>query len=340
MQALPAPVKRRIKALKKLQVLTTDIEAEFYEKVHALECAYHKKCVPHYEMRKKIISGAHEPTDEQCEWESDEEEDGLVNDLKTKANLEGAEEDKEQKKEESEKEDVKGIPEFWLTIFKNVEPLAVMVQEHDEPILKHLYDIKVKFFESNPMGFILEFYFEPNEYFTNTTLTKEYIMKCTPDANDPFSFEGPEIYKCKGCAINWKKGKNVTVKTIKKNQKHKSRGSTRTVMQTVQNDSFFNFFSPPVVPDDAEAELDEETQGVLASDFEIGHYIRERIVPRAVLYYTGEALEDEDEDYDEEEEDDVDDADEENEDDEELSLTNAPPGGKQQGNDLSECKTQ
>ncbi|XP_076646517.1 nucleosome assembly protein 1 isoform X2 [Halictus rubicundus] len=325
MQALPAPVKRRIKALKKLQVLTTDIEAEFYEKVHALECAYHKKCVPHYEMRKKIISGAHEPTDEQCEWESDEEEDGLVNDLKTKANLEGAEEDKEQKKEESEKEDVKGIPEFWLTIFKNVEPLAVMVQEHDEPILKHLYDIKVKFFESNPMGFILEFYFEPNEYFTNTTLTKEYIMKCTPDANDPFSFEGPEIYKCKGCAINWKKGKNVTVKTIKKNQKHKSRGSTRTVMQTVQNDSFFNFFSPPVVPDDAEAELDEETQGVLASDFEIGHYIRERIVPRAVLYYTGEALEDEDEDYDEEEEDDVDDADEENEDDEELSLTNAPP---------------
>lgn len=22
-------------------------------------------------------------------------------------------------------------------------------------------------------------------------------MKCTPDKNDPFSFEGPEIYKCK-----------------------------------------------------------------------------------------------------------------------------------------------
>lgn len=28
-------------------------------------------------------------------------------------------------------------------------------------------------------------------------LTKEYIMKCIPDKNDPFSFEGPEIYKCK-----------------------------------------------------------------------------------------------------------------------------------------------
>ena len=22
-------------------------------------------------------------------------------------------------------------------------------------------------------------------------------MKCTPEKNDPFSFEGPEIYKCK-----------------------------------------------------------------------------------------------------------------------------------------------
>ena len=51
----------------------------------------------------------------------------------------------------AENEDVKGIPEFWLTIFKNVGVLAEMVEEHDEPILKHLYDIKVIFLESNPM---------------------------------------------------------------------------------------------------------------------------------------------------------------------------------------------
>lgn len=37
----------------------------------------------------------------------------------------------------------------------------------------------------------------------------------------------------------------MTVKTIKKKQKHKSKGSVRTVSKTVQNDSFFNFFSPP-----------------------------------------------------------------------------------------------
>ena len=34
--------------------------------------------------------------------------------------------------------------------------------------------------------------------------------------------------------------------------------------------------------------------GPLGSDFEIGHFFRERIVPRAVLYFTGEAIEDDD----------------------------------------------
>lgn len=70
-------------------------------------------------------------------------------------------------------------------------------------------------------------------------------MKCAPETDDPFSFEGPEIYKCRGCTINWNKGKNVTMKTLKKKQKHKSRGVIRTITKTVQNDSFFNFFSPP-----------------------------------------------------------------------------------------------
>lgn len=42
------------------------------------------------------------------------------------------------------------------------------------------------------------------------------------------------------------------------------------------------------VPEDMDADVDEDTQALLTSDFEIGHYIRERIVPRAVLYYTGE----------------------------------------------------
>jgi len=45
------------------------------------------------------------------------------------------------------------------------------------------------------------------------------------------------------------------------------------------------------VPDVEADEVDEETEALLAADYEIGHFIRERIVPRAVLYYTGEACE-------------------------------------------------
>merc|ERR1712110_361599 len=150
------------------------------------------------------------------------------------------------------------------------------------------------------MAFTLHFHFHANDFFTNTVLTKEYHMKCEPSEDDPFSFEGPEIYKCTGCAVNWKQGKNLTVKTVKKKQKHKSKGNVRTITKQVKNDSFFNFFDPPPLPEDPEAEVDAETQELLTADFEIGHYIRERIIPRAVLFFTGEVLEEDD--YDEEEE--------------------------------------
>jgi hypothetical protein len=43
-----------------------------------------------------------------------------------------------------------------------------------------------------------EFYFESNKFFNNTVLTKQYQMRSEPDEADPFSFEGPEIVKCKG----------------------------------------------------------------------------------------------------------------------------------------------
>jgi len=298
--SLPAPVKRRLKALKRIQLESTKIEAKFYEEVHKLECKYHEMYKPLYDQRAKITKGEYEPNEDECEWPSDDEEDEeeLAGDMKDKAKLE----DEKAKKEKEEKE-MKGVPEFWLTIFKNVDMLQEMVQEADEPLLHKLTDITVTFSEQ-PMGFTLHFYFAPNDYFSNLILTKEYEMKCEPSEDDPFSFEGPGIFKCKGCTINWKEGKNLTVKTVKKKQKHKSKGNVRTITKQVKNDSFFNFFDPPPIPDDPNADIDPETQDLLTADFEIGHYIRDRIIPRAVLFFTGEALEeDEFDDEDEEEED-------------------------------------
>ncbi|XP_035672497.1 nucleosome assembly protein 1-like 1 isoform X2 [Branchiostoma floridae] len=302
---LPKVVKRRIKALKNLQVQCTKIEAKFYEEVHQLECKYAKQYQPLFERRRDIVTGTVEPTDSDCEWESDEEdeedaegkteEEKLVDDLKEKAKL------TEDDKEDAMDENVEGIPEFWLTVFKNCELINDMVQEHDENILKHLTDVTVNFTDvavDSTMGFTLLFHFEANDYFSNTVLTKFYEVRSEPDDQDPFAFEGPEIISCKGCQIDWKKGKNVTVKVVKKKQKHKGRGTTRMVTKTIQNDSFFNFFNPPQVPEDG-SELDDDAETILAADFEIGHFFRERIVPKAVLYFTGEAMEDEE--YEEEE---------------------------------------
>ena len=46
----------------------------------------------------------------------------------------------------------------------------------------------------------------------------QYDMKCLPDQDDPFSFEGPEIFKCVGSAIDWLPGKNLTVKQVPEHQ--------------------------------------------------------------------------------------------------------------------------
>jgi len=210
-------------------------------------------------------------------------------------------------------------------------------------------------------GFTIEFEFTPNEYFTNTLLTKTYDLRTGPDEQEPLSYEGPEIVKSKGCEIHWNKGKNVTVKLVKKRQKHKNRGTIRVVTKEVQTDSFFNFFSPPTVPESPDAEYGENEEiSLLAADFEIGHMLRDSIVPKAVLYYTGEVGDEDEEDYgeDEEDEEDDDDDDEDRDEDEEEAHGGARgghhhhgkhgPGGKSRGGKQSgggsgqqpECKQQ
>lgn len=330
-KSLPKVVKRRLKALKRLQAEVNKVESKFYEEVHELEQKYAAQYEPFFHRRREIVTAQSEPTDVECDWPSDEEE--LADELETKAKIEEIVEKKDE--EALNRENTKGVPDFWLTIFKNVDMLAEMVQSHDEPILKHLQDIQLKLKAGS--GFVLEFVFEPNDYFTNPILTKEYFIRFSVDSENPLGYEGPDIVKCAGCTVDWKKGKNVTVKLVKKTQKHKNRGTKRTVTQTVKTDSFFNFFDPPKVEENEEP--DEETEALLTADFEIGHFLRENIIPRAILYFTGEALDD-DEDYDGEEGEDEDEDEDEDESDGEghPALTAAKAKGKKQN--AEECKQQ
>jgi nucleosome assembly protein 1-like 1 len=85
---------------------------------------------------------------------------------------------------------------------------------------------------------------------------------------------------------------------------------TRVVKKTVPTESFFNFFDPPNPPqdeDDASSDIEER----LELDYQLGEDIKEKLIPRAIDWFTGEALQYENlEDFDEGEFEDEDDEDE------------------------------
>ncbi|XP_073814985.1 milkah [Musca autumnalis] len=155
---------------------------------------------------------------------------------------------------------------FWLKVLK--ASYTEFISKRDEKILVFLNDIRCKLYNEPSVKFILEFYFEPNDYFSNRILTKTYFLNCLPDPDDPFSYDGAEIYKCEGCKIDWK--------TPEKKEENKS------------FTSFFDFFEPPTLPENQNDPIYADVNAILQNDFELGFYLKERVIPKAVLFFTGE----------------------------------------------------
>ncbi|KAH8878162.1 Nucleosome assembly protein 1-like 4 [Schistosoma japonicum] len=136
---LPASVKRRVRALKKLQHETLKIDSEFYKELFELEAKYDVKHQLVFKKRRDVVSGSIEPNDEECDWPTDDDDsclDNLSERLKSTANV-----TKEANNEDPQSE-IKGIPDFWLKTLQNISLFDEIVQEHDRDILKHLVDIK------------------------------------------------------------------------------------------------------------------------------------------------------------------------------------------------------
>jgi len=293
LEELPLEVIRRVKALKKLQFENIKHEVSYYEECHKLDLKYQAMYDANNLVRRRIAAGEVEPSPAEAEWK-DEAMEEVIQGLERLA-AEG----KDQRK-------VQGIPDFWLTALKNANEglLGGTLEPIDEPILRHLQDVTLTLPKDNT-SFTITFHFAQNEFFTNKELTKEYQMKSTYDPEDPLGFDGPEMFKSKGCKIDWKAGKNTTVKVIKQKQKAKGKGKggVKVVTKQEKRESFFNFFSPPKVPED-EDEIDDVMQALITEDFDVGFAIKEKLIPRAVLFYTGEALEGDSEDEDDEEDED------------------------------------
>jgi len=301
---LPPEVQRRVKALKNIQLENIKQEVDYYKELHQLDLKYQRIYDENNLKRKKIYLGEYEPTDLECEWieKDDDETDKKLGKLSL---------------EEKKAESVKGIPDFWLTVFQNANDTVLhgTLEEIDEPILKHLQDVTIELPETNT-GFKINFHFEPNEFFENTVLTKEYMLRNEYDKEDPLDYDGPEVIKSSGCEIKWKSGKNPCVKIVKKKTKPKGKGKggPKFVTKEEKRDTFFNFFKPPEVPDkkkDDESEDEDEDAAMnmelLNEDFDIGLGIKEKLISKAVLYFTGEADDiDIDDDYDDEDTEDED----------------------------------
>ena len=94
-------------------------------------------------------------------------------------------------------------------------------------------------------------------------------------------------------------------------------------------ESFFNFFSPPKAPNDEDDDAASDIEERLELDYQLGEDIKEKLIPRAIDWFTGEALAfeelDEDDDEDEDDDDASDDHDDEEESEEEEVRTPEPP---------------
>ncbi|KAK9367128.1 hypothetical protein V1509DRAFT_627709 [Lipomyces kononenkoae] len=302
-ESLPGPVKERINGLKGLQKQHAALESEFRKEILELEKKYAGKYKPLYERRAKIVAGDVEPTEEEIAAGQEEDENGEI------VQKDGAEEDEEEHESPIPK-DAKGVPEFWLTAIKNVPALAETITDNDEEALKYLSDIRVEFIDQP--GFKLLFEFADNDFFSNKLITKTYFYQ------DETTSDGDYIYDhAVGDEIDWKDGKNLTVRIEKKKQRNKHTKATRTIEKLIPIESFFNFFSPPLAPaeDDDEEEIPEDLEERLQLDYQLGEEIKEKLIPRAIDWYTGEAL-----DYDELDELDADDLEEyeDEEDDEDV----------------------
>ncbi|KAH9445400.1 hypothetical protein Pst134EB_023241 [Puccinia striiformis f. sp. tritici] len=297
--SLPPTIRQRIDGLNGIQVEHSKIEADFQKEVLELEKKYAHKYQPLYERRLQIITGQIEPSESEIA-----------------AGIKAAEEDEEDSDESDEDgepraarvpptaeelaQNPKGVPEFWATVLGNHPGLSELITERDQAALRHLgrHSSLISRWQTGLQAHILLW------------------------------------SRAEGTKIEWKEGKDLTVKVETKKQRNKNTNQTRVVKKVVPTDSFFTFFSPPNPPsedDDLPDDEQDEIEQRLELDYQIGEDLKDRIIPRAVDFFTGKALRYEDgvgEDFSDEYDEDDDDEDDDEDDDDDEDGRLVVPGAK------------
>lgn len=260
----------RLQTLKMLQREFVQVEMDFHREFYAIDMEYQLKRQQIFNRRKNVISGSGDTVEmnESIPSEVSMAVAEALQKLRLNKNIVDA-------------DCIKGIPNFWLQTLKNCTNNDELIHKCDEEALGYLIDIRVILIKEPEMSFKLEFEFAPNPFFANAVLMKQYMLGC--DSDD--EFYGFSIVKAIGCQIDWNDDMNIVEK---------------------EPESFFSFFNPPELADN-DANSPEIVSNIffeLQQDFETGLFIKERLVPNAVLFYLNEideVVEESDEFYDNDE---------------------------------------
>jgi len=257
---MPQNVQNRFKVLHMLSDERSKINDEFELEVKALEAKFMEKKKPLLLKRNDIVLGKetdfaeYVPKYEKTQKENEEIVSGIVKSEKDKA------EDEEETKSHvptdvNHLKNVVGVPDFWATAIKNNQMMMQTIREKDADTLQYITNVEASETQE-PRTITIKIFYKENEYFTNPHL--ELMVRFKDDQQD-------EVVETQGTIIDWKDGKDLSKKKIKKKQKNKKSGETRTIVKTVPTDSFFNAFESRKAPEGVEEddEEDEETAKLL-----------------------------------------------------------------------------
>ncbi|XBW38504.1 hypothetical protein QEN19_004094 [Hanseniaspora menglaensis] len=308
---LPVEEKQIMYALKAQEEEIRALDYKYQLELYQLDAKYQKlRNESVYKQRQALITGSEVPRLEAIQ---------IGKDL-----IKGQEMDEDEENEDDvEEEDdeivtsglkYEGIESFWLTCLSNLKTTSSTITDRDSEVLSYLTNIKLDYLpfkkveDEDIFGYGLVFEFAPNPFFSNERLIKTYFY-----ANDT-DYEGGLVYKESRLLqpIDWKSDEmNVTVEVHIKKQKSKKTGKVRSLKELIDVESFFSFFYPPdlsvldgIEDDDEAYETQMLFEEQLGLDYAIAEEIKSDLVPRAIDWFTGEALQYKEDDEEEENEDD------------------------------------
>eukprot|EP00928_Gymnodinium_smaydae_P029917 TRINITY_DN22392_c0_g1_i1.p1 TRINITY_DN22392_c0_g1~~TRINITY_DN22392_c0_g1_i1.p1 ORF type:complete len:358 (+),score=87.60 TRINITY_DN22392_c0_g1_i1:141-1214(+) len=191
------------------------------------------------------------------------------------------------------------VPGFWRIALQNAAEFQEDIEKHDECVLDCLRHVDSEWLDDadRDLGFRIRFDFEPNPYFSNTSLEKVYHTERKNKYVNRL-----ECVRIEATKISWYAGKNVTVELVSKKPVGRRRRQVKVRKEEVSRPSFFRTFFRNLGPDEEfpedewDDDADEERcshmmECLIDEDYDQGLALRERIIPHAVRWYSGEARE-------------------------------------------------